>query len=111
MAAFLLGIPWLANFFGILVTGLIVFFAKFLTKKLAIFAAIIVALTTLTLAMVASLHGLLLGISGSWPPELNNLGFIVPSNAIPCISAGFTATFSHWVYRWNVRVWQMKLFL
>lgn len=105
------GIPWLAGLLGGIVTWLIGFFAQYLTRRLAIVAAAIAVVVTLTAAFFAGVHGVVSGLSSMSPPQFSVvLGFVMPSNAPACVSAILTTHTLRWAYEWNVKVVQMKLF-
>jgi len=109
MAIQLLGIPTIAGFFGSALMGLVAFFGKYFTKKLAILAAVITAAATLTGAFIVSMEGLMAGIHYAMP-SLGNWFTFIPGNFTVCISAIITAELIRWVYDWNVKIIQWKLF-
>lgn len=104
------GIPWLATILGALFGGLLTFFAKFLTKRLALTAAFISASLGLFAVFWSAAWALVQGIIGVAPVELSmGLAFIVPSNAPACLGAMLTVDVARWVYDWNTRVIQFRL--
>ncbi|GHD52508.1 hypothetical protein SAMN05216429_106128 [Marinobacter persicus] len=105
----LLGIPWLAGILGTALTGLIAFFGKFLTKKLAIVAAVITAAVSLTGAFLVTIEGIMAGIYYAMPTTGNWFAFL-PGNFSACVSAIVTAEIVRWVYDWNIKIIQWKLF-
>jgi len=105
----LLGIPFLAGALGTALMGLISFFGKFLTKKLAILAAVITAAASLTAAFIVTIEGLMAGVYVSMPETGTWFSFL-PPNFSACISAIVTAEVVRWVYDWNIKIVQWKLF-
>lgn len=106
----ILGIPWLAAVLGGLFSGLIVFFAKYLSKRLALTAAFIAASIALFSVFFAACFGLLSAISVAAPPEISiAIRFFLPSNTDVCVGAIFAAKTARWVYDWNTRVIQFRL--
>ncbi len=107
----LAGIPWLASLIGGLFSGLVAFFAQYLTKRLAVVLVAISVLTTLTAAFSAALSALMTGLLIAMPPQLSQvLGWVVPSNFTACSGAIITGHLLRWVYEWNVKIVQLKLF-
>ena len=109
MAFFLLGIPWLATAIGTFLTATIGFFASFLTRRLAIIAAVITVVISITTAFIAALEGLISGISYV-APDLSGVFAILPGNFSVCVSAIITTKMLAWAYSWNITLAQMKLF-
>lgn len=109
MAAFLLGIPWLATAIGGFLTTTIAFFASFLTRRFAIIAAVITVVVSLTVAFIATIEGLIAGINYV-SPDMAGVFAIVPGNFSACLSVIVTAKMLKWAYSWNVTLAQMKLF-
>ena len=106
----LLGIPFLAGVLGSLFAGLISFFAKYMTKKLALTAAFIAASLSLFGVFFSVCWTVLQGIIFVTPPEISlALAFFVPSNAPACLGAILTVNVARWVYDWNTRVIQFRL--
>ncbi len=105
----ILGIPFLAGIIGSVITHLVTFFGKYFTKKVAAVAAVIVVVGTLTGGFIAIIEGLLSGIRYAMPAAGNWYVFI-PDNFSACISAIITAEISRWVYDWNIKIVQWKLF-
>ena len=105
----LLGIPWLAGALGTALTGLIGFFGKYFTKKLAILAAVITAAATLTGGFLLAIEGLMAGIHYAMP-SLGNWYTFIPGNFTACVSTLITAEIIRWVYDWNIKIIQWKLF-
>ena len=104
------GIPWLATILGSLFGGLLTFFAKFLSKKLALTAAFISASIGLFAVFFSAAWALAQGVIAAAPAELSMaLSFVVPSNAPACLGAMLTADVARWVYDWNTRVIQFRL--
>lgn len=102
---------WLASFLGSLFTSLVAFFMQYVTKRIAIILAVIAAISSLTIGFFAVIVSLLGMIVMSTPPEIGfAISWFVPSNAYSCISLILTAHTVRWVYEWNVKVIQLRLF-
>jgi hypothetical protein len=109
MAIFLLGIPWLATAIGAFFTSTLAFLASYVTRRLAIAAAVLTVLVALTVAFIAAIEGLISGISYV-APDLSGAFSILPGNFSACLSVIITARVLKWAYGWNVALAQMKLF-
>lgn len=106
----ILGIPFLAGVLGSLFAGLIQFFAKYLTKRLALTAAFISASIGLFAVFFAVCWSSMQAIIFAAPVELSlALSFMVPSNAPSCLAAMLTVRVARWVYDWNTRVIQFRM--
>lgn len=105
------GIPWLAGLLGGLFSAVFGFFAKYLTKRLAIVAAAITAITALTAGFFSMILAAMNGINASLPTDVGILiGHVLPSNFELCVATILSAQSARWVYEWNVKVIQMRLF-
>ena len=104
----ILGLPWLATAIGSLFSGLFVFFAQYLTKRVAVIAAVIALVLASTLGMIALIESLLTGITYI-APDFQYVGLILPSNFSSCLGACITARLAYWAYSWNTRIIQYKL--
>lgn len=106
----IIGIPFLAGVFGSLFAGLISFFAKYLTKRLALTAAFVTASIALFAVFFSVCWAVLQSLIVSTPSEVSlALSFFVPSNAPACLGAILTVNAARWVYDWNTRVIQFRL--
>jgi len=107
----LAGIPWLAGVLGGLFASLVGWLAQFVTKRLAVVAAAVTVLIGLTTAFFAALDALISGLVGVMPSGMAAFwGHFAPTNLDLCLSAFLAANATRWVYDWNTRVVQMKLF-
>lgn len=107
----LAGIPWLASVIGGIFTAVFAYFAKFLTKRVAVVLAAVALIVGATTAFIALITGLSNAISVTLPPYISlAVQLVVPENTSLCISTLITARLSRWAYEWNVRVIQYKLF-
>lgn len=105
------GLPWLAGILGGLFASLVAWFASFMTKRLAITAAAVVSILAVTATFYAALEALLSGIVASAPPHFGQaVGLVWPSNASACLAAILSAYVLRWVYDWQVKIIQLKLF-
>ena len=81
MAVVLAGLPWLAGVLLGFFQQLLVWFAGFIGKKLAIIAAIVAAWGVAFAALKVATIGVLSGLSMTLPPDMfAYAGAIVPSN-------------------------------
>lgn len=107
----LLGIPWLAAILATAFTSLFVFFAKLLTKRLAIVLVAITMIVGLTAAFTAAIYGLVFTISSALPSFFTTaIMLVVPVNAYACAGVLTTAYLLRWAYIWNVKIIEYKLF-
>lgn len=107
----IVGIPFIASVLGSLFTGLITFFAQFVTRRIALLTAAILIITTLTTSFFLALNGLVSATQILLPSVVTqNMGLFLPSNISACITAIATAKTLRWAYDWNVKVVQLKLF-
>lgn len=102
---------WLATLLGSLFSGIVTWFAQYVSKRVAIIAAVVTAIATLTTAFFVAVVSILSALLMAVPPEVSiAVGLFVPSNAYACTSAVLTAHTIRWVYEWNVKVIQFRLF-
>jgi len=106
----MLGIPWLGALIATLLLKLFEFFARFLTKKLALVAVGVAVATSLTVAFVAAMDSAAGALSASLPSELfAHAGLILPSNVGACIAVLVSARLAAWAYWWTIKVVDWKL--
>jgi len=104
----LLGLPWLAGVLVSAFTATVTWLAQFVTKRIAIIAAIVAAFLTLTAAFVAVLEGIASGFSYVFPVAAN-FGFLIPADLPLLVSAYTAARLAYWVYSWNVKLAAARL--
>jgi len=107
--AVLLGLPWLAAVLGSLFTGLVSFLATYVTKRVALVLAAVAALTSLTVAFIALIEGAAAAFTYTMPSAVA-IGMLVPADAPALLAAYAAAKVAFWVYAWNVKIVQMRLF-
>lgn len=105
----LLGLPWLAAVLGSLFTGIVSFLATYVTKRIAIILAAIVALTALTATFIALIEAAVAAFSYSMPSAVA-IGMLVPADAPLLLAAYVAARLAFWVYSWNVKIVQLRMF-
>lgn len=106
----ILGLPFLASLLGGAFASLISFFGNFLTKRLALFAAMLTLLIAVTGTFILAIEGLISAVSYTLPSEYFNLiGLFLPSNFTACFSTIVTAKLLRWAYDWNVVLIQSKM--
>lgn len=103
------GMPLFASFLGSIFGGLVAFFSKYLTKKLAIFSAVLVAIASLTFSFFLLVETIVSSVTVGFPSDLANIGFLIPSNYSSVMAAAISISVSRWVYDWNIKIWQYKL--
>lgn len=105
------GIPWLASFVGGLFTVSVTWLAQFLTRRVAFVVAAIAVIVSITTAFYAAIDALLSSFTVVLPPFVTDAAALVlPDNVPFLMSAIISAHLLRWVYEWNVKVVQMKLF-
>lgn len=105
----LAGIPWLATAIGTFLSSTIAWFATYTTRRIAIIAATITVIVSLTLGFIAAIEGIISSLTYV-APDLTGVFAILPGNFSACIGAIVTARLLKWAYGWNVTLAQMKLF-
>lgn len=107
----LAGIPWLAGVIGALFVSMFTWLVQFVTKKIALTLAALAVLLTVTTAFFAAIEGLLTLIVAVAPTELTQAcSLILPTNTTGCLTAVMSAHLLRWVYGWQVRIIQYKMF-
>lgn len=102
---------WIATFFGSLFTSVITFFFNYMTKRLAIVAAVVVVIAALTATFFAAVYTLMASVIAFSPPYLGvACSLVLPDNFSFIISVWLSARMFRWVYEWNVKVIQYRLF-
>ncbi len=105
------GLPWLAGVLTSAFAGLVVWFAQFFTKRLAVIAAAVAFMAGLTTAMFVAIQSLVGALTLAVPAVVvQGAGFVLPSNLSLCISLIVTARMLRYAYDWNVKFVQLKLF-
>ncbi len=103
--------PILAAFLGAIFASIVSFLAKWLSKRVAVILVAVSALVALTSAFILSIDALYSLIIVVFPDSLNaGLSWVIPPNAKPCVAATLTAYSLRWVYDWNSKIIQLKLF-
>jgi len=101
---------------GLLIAGLfaslIEFFTRYITRRIAIFAAALVIFTSLTTAFMLAMKALYAGIYVAAPADLViAAGWFIPSNASACISAIIGGHVLRYAYDWNIGLAKAKLWV
>jgi hypothetical protein len=99
-----------ALFLGSIFGYILDFFLKYLTRRLAYAAAIGVAMTALTSALVLAFKGLIATIAIGLPPSVTGLTAILPTNLYVCFSALQSARLLRWTFDWNSNFVQKRMF-
>lgn len=107
--AVLLGLPWLAAALGSVFTAVVGWLAVVVTKRIAIAIAVIGALVLLTTTFVLLIEAAAGAFTYTFPIAAN-VGFIVPPDLPVLISAYTAARLAYWVYKWNIKIVQLRMF-
>lgn len=99
-----LRLPALAAFLAGIFANIVAFFAKWFTKNTAMQLGIIAAVSSVTIAMVATIKSLIFGLTFVLPPMyIQAMSLIVPDSLPVCFSAIVSAKVVRWVWIWQVR--------
>lgn len=102
---------WLASFLGTIFTAIVSALMTHFSKRIAIILAVVAAIAALTTGFFLAIYSIASGLASVAPPfVLTAWSLIVPSNLTILISAMLTARVLRWVYDWNVKVIQYRLF-
>jgi ABC-type multidrug transport system permease subunit len=100
----ILGLPALATFLAGIFSSVVAWFAQWMTRKLALSAALIAALAALYVTFAGAIVAAITAISYQTPEHLNTaLSLVVPSNLVPCVAAYWSARLALWVYATSKR--------
>ncbi|WP_018404159.1 DUF5455 family protein [Marinobacter gelidimuriae] len=99
---------FIASVLGAIGSGLAGFFAKFLTKRVAVVVVVVAAFVTVTGVFVAAIYALLNGIYVAFP-DFGPVFMFLPSNTAGCFGAIVSAKTLKWAYDWNITIIQSKL--
>lgn len=111
MAGPLAGIPWLLAGIGSIAGSFLGHMSRDTLKKLVIIAKVVAALVVFIAAIFTTLTALVNGIAAVAPPGLNQAAsMIVPDNITLIVSTLVSARIARWVYEWNVKIIQYRLF-
>lgn len=103
--------PYIAAVLGGLFGGLVQWLAKYVTRRVAIVAAVIVLLFGMITAFFAAINAAVASISVLTPPGFNQaMSMVMPDNVPGLISILISARILRWVYEWNVKIIQWRLF-
>lgn len=97
-----LRLPALVMFISNLAAQLLTWFALKLTRNVAIKLTVITSIIGLAALITASIYAIADALQYIAPPSLS-LGFsyFIPDNAVPCLSAIFSAKVVRWVFEWQ----------
>ncbi|MBY8232004.1 DUF5455 family protein [Vibrio fluvialis] len=101
-----LKIPALAAFLATLATNVLSFFVNLkFARSVAINLTVISMVVGLTLAAIAAVYAIGSGLFYVVPPFIPQAwGMFVPTNAVPCVSAIFSARLVRWLWSWQFYV-------
>lgn len=102
---------WLGTLLGTLLTSVVTFFFSYMTKRLLIIAAVVVAIAAVTVAFFAAVYTLMATVIAASPPFFSMAcSLVLPENFPFILSVWLSARLLRWVYEWNVKVIQYRLF-
>lgn len=102
----------LAAFIGGLIASLIGWFAKYVTKRLAITAALISAIVVVTSATWAGVSAAIEAVLVLAPPQIETAAdLFLPTNWLAAILAVYSNKVVIWGYRWYVEEMKLKAWL
>jgi len=97
-----LRLPALVAFIAQIATTLFGWFFIAKARNVTINLVIITLLIGLTLALTLAIYTLATGLSYVTPPFWSQTaGMFIPNNAIPCVSAIYSARLLRWVWEWK----------
>ena len=95
--------PFFAGLVSVLFGSLFEYFAKYITRKIAFYAAMIASLTALTTTLYIAVNAVLVGIYISFPIPAGTVYAFLPQNAAACVSAYGGVVLLKWAYQINER--------
>lgn len=99
---------WLATFLANLVAGLLAWFGKFATKKVAAAATYFVIFTGFLVTFTGVIYGIISAVIITLPSEYAlAMSLVLPSNTSSCISAIISARVCRFAYDWFKRQAEM----
>lgn len=105
MPIMLAGLAAIGRILWSIAPWLVEFFAKWMTRRVAIAAAVVSAFLVLTTAFYAAIYALVAGIAVVAPPYFSQAcGLMLPSNTYGCLSAILATYVARWVYDLQLRV-------
>ncbi len=97
--------PALASFLAGLAAQIFGFLATKYTKSVAINLTVIAMIIALATGFALSIKAVIAGLGYIAPPYLTQgFSYFIPDNAIPCLSAIFSARVIRWVWEWQFYV-------
>ena len=98
----ILGLPALISFFAGALGGIASFLIKYWTKKTVMIATFVAGVVALFAAFYAAIWALFASLSVSLPPHFSDaVGYVMPDNAIPCVTAIMSAHVIKFAYQYN----------
>lgn len=99
------GVAWLGRVIWLAVPWLVDFFARWITRRVAVAAAMIAAFMVLTSSFYAFMYAIISGVAVVAPPYFSQAcGLLLPSNTYLCLSTIITVHLLRWVYYVQLRV-------
>jgi hypothetical protein len=95
---------WVALLFGSLFAGVIQWFSRYMARRIAVYAAMFTFITGLTVAFVAAIRVLYIGLGELGMPgwAMTAACWVVPSNADEVVAVYFSARILRWAYWRNI---------
>lgn len=93
------GVAWLGRVIWMALPWLVEFFAKWVTRRLAVAAAMVAAFLALTSAFYAMVYGVVSAVSVVAPPYFAQAcSLFLPDNTYLCLSVIVTTYVIRWLY-------------
>lgn len=103
--------PFFASLIALIFGQIFEYFAKFITRKIAFYTALVATLTALTAGLYLAVQAILLTLYVTFPIPAGTIYAFLPSNTALCFSAYGSALILKWTYDWNAGLIQKNLFL
>jgi len=104
------GLVWLGGVLASFIGQSFAFFAKRITWQLALLAAVVASMATLTGAMMLGGYSLIQGLMTAMPSTAGApLDLFLPTNTGACLGAIVSVDVMRWVYDWRIKLLTVKL--
>ncbi len=94
-----------------LIVGIMEFMARRIVRRLAVIALVVSGLAGFLIVFVNVVDGLIGQLSAITPPHFDMaVSMVVPANLVLCVTLLITGRIARWVYEWNAKIIQFRLF-
>jgi len=95
--------PWLMRLLSGYLGTLVGFFTAYMSRKYAMYAAVVAIFMTLHAAFILFMQGLIVGLTVVTPPELITAwSWVAPSNVVDCMTAILAAKSARYLFDMNI---------